>query len=115
MGSMLMPQTMKNIFNRFFLLLLITFSSYASYAAHIKGFIADENHALLPFVNVYIKGTTIGTTSNVNGEYALELKPGRYEIVYKMIGFKQHIESVDMNAEDLQMNVKLFTESYSLK
>lgn len=97
-----------------FIFLFLVFG-FASQASHLMGKITDENHVSLPFVNVYIKGTSIGTTSNFKGEYSLELKPGTFEIVYKMIGYKQHIEMVSINSADVLINISLSPESYSLK
>jgi outer membrane receptor protein involved in Fe transport len=43
----------------------------------------------LPFANVIIKGTSSGTTSDINGLYSLgDLKPGNYSIVFSFIGYE---------------------------
>jgi outer membrane receptor protein involved in Fe transport len=43
----------------------------------------------LPFANVIIKGTSTGTTSDINGLYSLsDLKPGNYTIVFSFIGYE---------------------------
>ena len=43
----------------------------------------------LPFANVIIKGTSFGTTSDMNGLYSLgNLKPGNYTIVFSFIGYE---------------------------
>src|SRR5660397_123262 len=43
----------------------------------------------LPFANVIIKGTSSGTTSDINGLYSLaNLKPGNYTIVFSFIGYE---------------------------
>jgi len=43
----------------------------------------------LPFANVIIKGTSTGTTSDINGLYSLvDLKPGNYSIAFSYIGYE---------------------------
>lgn len=41
----------------------------------------------MPFATVYIKGTTIGTTSNATGEYFLKTPPGSHTIVAQYVGY----------------------------
>src|ERR1043165_5371077 len=65
-------------------------------AFSIKGTIYDDKHAKLSYVNIYIKGTTNGTSSNGVGLYQLDLPQGEYDIVYQHLGFKQHIEHVKL-------------------
>ena len=42
----------------------------------------------LPFANVYIKGTTIGTTTDFDGNYELTVDQGTYTVVFSFIGYK---------------------------
>ena len=52
----------------------MTFASLGIFAQEITGFVKDaENQEPIPFSNVWIKGTTIGTMSNVNGKFTLKL------------------------------------------
>ncbi|WP_406685442.1 TonB-dependent receptor [Seonamhaeicola sp. MEBiC1930] len=58
------------------------------HAQKISGKVTSNNEAL-PFVNVYLKGTSIGTTTNENGFYTIEdVVPGNYTIVASFTGFK---------------------------
>ena len=63
----------------------------------------------MPFVAVYIDGTTQGTTSNIDGEYTLALAPGKYTIDYKLISFAMHQETVVISGENIVRNVQLKT------
>ncbi len=86
-----------------FLLLILAQAS----AANLTGKITDEAGQPLPFVVVYIDGTTNGTTANVDGIYSLELKPGNYIIDYQLIGYSQHKETVEMGNSNITRNVTL--------
>jgi TonB-linked SusC/RagA family outer membrane protein len=42
----------------------------------------------LPGVNVQVKGTTKGTTTNADGDYSINLSPGEKILVFSFIGYK---------------------------
>ncbi|SMO59708.1 DUF5686 and carboxypeptidase regulatory-like domain-containing protein [Solitalea koreensis] len=84
-------------------------------AADISGKIIDPQGKPIPFANVFIKGTSIGTTSNLDGNYSITLSPGHYELIYKTIGYKQVIKSVEVNITPQQIDVTLEPEIYELK
>ena len=46
---------------------LISFSSFSQ----INGIVKDDKNQTLPFVNIYVENTYIGTTSNEEGNYEL--------------------------------------------
>jgi hypothetical protein len=95
-------------------ILLICWSGYAS-AASISGKITDEKNQPLPFVNVYIKGTTIGTTANLDGNYSLELDQGECNLVFHLIGYRQREEKISVAAKPFHLDIRLSPESYELK
>lgn len=57
----------------------------------LKGTVVNkENNKPLPFVNILIKGTLIGTSSDFYGNYAItKIKPGTYTVVASIVGFKK--------------------------
>lgn len=75
-------------------------------AVTLSGTVIDERGAKLPYVNIYIKGSSNGTSANADGVYALELASGDYEIVFQHIGFAQHIEKVSL-VKNTILNVSL--------
>ncbi|MCE3280876.1 MAG: hypothetical protein K0S44_3067, partial [Bacteroidetes bacterium] len=86
-----------------------------AFAFTVSGKITDEKNEPVPFANVYLKGTTRGTTSNIEGAYSLDLAPGTYELVFKLIGYKLHIENITISNSAQIINVKLSPESFQLK
>lgn len=84
-------------------------------ASVITGKVTDESGQPAPFASVFIKGTTTGTTTNMDGLYTLDLKPGSYELVFRFIGYRQHIEKVDAGNARIILNVQLFPENINLK
>lgn len=84
-------------------------------AAKLSGVIRDDRGEPLPFVNVFIKGTTRGTTANPEGVYSLELEPGAYTVIFKLIGFRQKEEAIRIMDSVNTRDVVLFPETYLLK
>jgi len=53
----------------------------------ITGVVSDENAEPLPGVNVIVKSTTIGTITNLDGEYSIKVPEGYNELLYTFIGY----------------------------
>ncbi len=69
----------------------------------------------LPFVNVYIEGTTIGTTTDINGTYTLKgILPGTYTLIASHTGFISKKKNINLLNVDKQLNFTL-TENESLQ
>ena len=80
---------------RFLLLLLFIMSSLIpAYAQRtVSGTIKDDTGASMPGVNIVVKGTSTGTTSDVNGNYSIGVDEGATTLVYSFIGYAtQEIE-----------------------
>ncbi len=58
---------------------------------NVTGLLTDKEYgnAPLPFANVQLKGTTIGTTTDFDGMYTLSLAPGNHTIVFSFLGYKK--------------------------
>lgn len=66
-------------------------------AGTISGTVKDEFGDNLPFANIVIKGTSMGTSANAQGYYSLQLPDGQYQISAQQIGYKQSIYSFELN------------------
>lgn len=73
----------------FFLFILIGQTIFAQKGT-VKGLLTDKemNNEPLPFANVMIKGTTIGTTTDEDGKYELNLDVGSYVLVMSFLGYE---------------------------
>lgn len=69
----------------------------------VSGVVWDENGGPLPGAIVLAKGTTIGTTTDVNGRYSITLPNGVNRLVFSFIGFK----TLEMPVQSNQMNVRM--------
>ncbi|WP_299776784.1 TonB-dependent receptor [uncultured Formosa sp.] len=72
------------------LVFLTTALSYSQDAGTITGKLTDKeyNNEPLAFANILIKGTTNGTTSDMDGMYSLtDLTPGKHTLVFSFVGY----------------------------
>lgn len=102
---------MKIIFTLFF---LISFSlSYTfSQIAHITGTVQDNRtNETLVGVNVIVDETQ-GVATDINGQYAIDLKPGKYTLKFLFIGYAAQQKQVVLSeGETMVLNIRLKDES----
>lgn len=60
----------------------------------ITGKVTDEKKEPLPGVTVMIKGTKLGTVTDVDGKYALTVPEGNNTLVFSMVGMKDREEVI---------------------
>ena len=76
------------LLKRFLLLFaLVGLSSVAFGQRTVSGTVTDENGDPLPFANVYVDGTTIGTTTDLDGNYTLKVPDGSTALKVSYTGF----------------------------
>lgn len=80
---------------RVYVLFLVSylFAQHSS-AFTLRGTVTDVKGEKLGFTNIFIKGTTNGTSANAEGQYQLELTAGTYEVVFNHIGYRQKVQPV---------------------
>ena len=85
---------MKNIYG----LILMTFltTTYAlAQSTTVTGTIKDDESNPIPGVNIILKGTTIGTVSDIDGKYSLQVQDQNATLVFSSIGYVR--EEVALN------------------
>lgn len=72
------------------ILLLVTAVTFSQTNGSISGTVFDKEveNSPLPFANVFIKGTSIGATTEFEGTYLLQAAPGTYTLVFSFIGYE---------------------------
>ena len=99
----------------FFSFLFLLSFQWAS-AATVSGKVTDETNEGLPFVSVYLQGTTFGVTTNKDGNYSIELPVGTHDLVFQLISYKKHGELVHVESADQKiiLNVKMDPQPYEI-
>ncbi len=72
----------------------------------VVGTIVDEKGQPLPGVNVIVKGTTNGTTTDFDGEYSIDIEHGE-ELVYSYVGFSTQESPIYSSVMNLQLTESL--------
>ena len=87
---------------------ILTFSSTYSQEVTLSGSVTSENSPA-PFVNIYLKNTELGTSSNENGWYELKnIPPGKYTLIASTIGYIPFSQSIVVKKEQEQfINIDL--------
>ena len=93
---------------RYLLLSLLTVCSIISYGQFsVSGKIIDSaSKEPLNSASVYCQNTTIGTTTNKEGEFSLQLKSGGYELIISYTGYQTkqiRITNTDNRIPDIEM------------
>jgi hypothetical protein len=99
------------------IVLFIVFFSFDSLAQTgiIRGSISEKaTGEPVIFTNVYLKGTTIGSASDVNGLYVIsKIPPGNYTLMVTYMGYDTLSMEVDVKA-DVIINQNLFLTRASI-
>lgn len=100
------------------LLLLFSISAF-SQKGNITGTIIGQdggNLVTMPFVNVVIKGTTTGGTTDLDGNFSIMAEPGEHVLQVSSIGFEPMERSVQVTAGGTtKVEFELKSQSIALK
>lgn len=77
---------MKKVFS--LLILLLSFTVLFAQEKSVTGSVTDENSEALPGVNVIVKGTTLGTITDVDGNFKITVPSGKSVLQFSFIGFE---------------------------
>lgn len=78
----------------------------------VKGTVIDEKGEKLPGVNISVKGTTRGVTTNVNGEFSIDLPNAKSILLFSFVGFLS--QEIVVGSNNI-INVTLIQDSKSLE
>jgi hypothetical protein len=100
------------------LLLALIFVSIGHIAAAqtiVKGTVRDAiSGDAMPFVSVAIKGTTSGTTTDVNGYYELQTTENVNRVVFSFLGYNTETQNITMG-QTQTVNVSMKEENKTLQ
>ena len=103
------------------LLLIMMFTVSAAFSQSkgtVSGTLTDKdlNNETLPFANAMIKGTSIGTVTNENGQYSISIEPGTYVLQFSFLGYETFEQAVSIVAgETVTVDAALGSGSYTLQ
>jgi len=107
--------TLNRVFTPWVLITVFSFLqnsqiAHSQQTAAIRGTVRDiETNQVIPYVNVVLRGTPFGTSSDEHGNYVIENVPsGRYILMASAVGFKKvemdvSVEEGDNVARNIQL------------
>lgn len=102
-------------------ILLLACCLIAAMAAHARqtrvyGYVVDGDNVGIELANVFIKGTTTGTTTNRNGYYDLQFQSSdTITIVFSMLGYVTTEQRLLIDRDVTNINVMLPTDAEMLE
>lgn len=60
-----------------------------------KGIVTDEGNVPLPGVTVFVKGTSVGTTTDLDGRFSLYLPESAKEVTFSYMGYQEQSAPVE--------------------
>ncbi len=70
----------------------------------LTGVVKDEKGEALPGVTILIKGTTLGTSTDIDGKYAMALPEGQHTLLFSMVGMETKEYSLSAT-KDIEVNI----------
>jgi hypothetical protein len=99
---------------KLFFVFLVFLFNYA-HSAQLTGTITDEQHNPLPYVTVYKQNSTLAVSSNMKGQFFLELPMGKQTIVFQGLGYEKKIVEVDITEQHQTLNTTLASKTTELQ
>ena len=112
---MILTTKIKHLFLLVFLMMTSVFA-YAQGDNSIKGFVYEtSNGEPVMFANVFLKGTTLGSTTDINGYFSITRIPdGTYTIMVTSIGYDTIAETVSVKNSQI-LNKKFHISETSIQ
>jgi hypothetical protein len=81
----------------------------------VKGNIKSDDGSALSFATIFVKQLGTGTTANEEGNYEIQLAPGRYELVYQHLGRKTTVRVAEVKEGFVEVNITLIPQDIQLQ
>ncbi len=103
---------LKKLFSALFMLVSTALIAQST----ISGTVSDESGMPLPGVNIFISGTSQGTSTDFDGKYSLKnVENGTYNLVASYIGFKQASKDITIKDSNVESDFQLIEDASALE
>ena len=94
------------------LLVLFCFQMEGARSVRIYGYVTDSDNTGIELANVFLKGTTTGTTTNRNGYYDLQFElQDTVTLVFSMLGYVTTEQRFFTDLDVVNINIQLPTDA----
>lgn len=99
---------------KLFLFLFLLSLSIIAHSQCIKGLVTDPSGNPIPYATIYAEDVSKGTTSNIEGVYALELPDGKHKLTVRYLGYKTKDIEVSCTGSTQEINIILEEQLYKI-
>ncbi|WP_405415505.1 TonB-dependent receptor [Maribacter sp. Asnod1-A12] len=99
---------------KYLLTAVLCFVITSSIAQNIEGIIKSTNGESIPFVNILVLNSDIGSAADIEGNFDLNLVPGMYELQFRAVGYATKVETIKVTTNNLKLQIILFDQTESL-
>lgn len=107
-------EKMIQVINKIVLIMTFLCVLSANEKSSVTGVIVDSiTSKPLPYANVFLNGTSMGSTSGLKGEYVIDgIPPGSYDLSVSYIGYKTEKKLIELKSgDDLKQDINLYPEA----
>ncbi|MEQ8472353.1 MAG: mucoidy inhibitor MuiA family protein [Marinoscillum sp.] len=84
-----------------------TFNRLTAIPQSVSGMVYDETGEPLIGTTVVVQGTTIGTITDINGNYSLTLPNGASNLMFSFVGYESQILPINSDQMDVQLEMDI--------
>lgn len=97
------------------ILMLLSLAGAGARQVRLYGYVTDSENTGIELVNVYLKDSTIGTSTNRNGYYDLQFRMGdTVTLVFQMLGYVTTQQRIYTTRDVVNINVMLPSDAEAL-
>lgn len=99
---------------KYYFILLSTLSQLVYANPFVEGYVKDKNDAI-PFANIMLKDTQIGTSSDANGYFRLSVPEGNHTLIVTAMGYHKFKKNISVEKDAvLKVNPILAETTYAI-
>lgn len=97
-----------NHFPKILLAFVFVLTGFLSKATLVTGGVIDAASNPISFSSIYIKGSSKGTTANVEGRFVLDLSPGKYTLYCTHVGYEKVEQQITVGEKTMDIFFRLY-------
>jgi hypothetical protein len=94
---------------------IVAFAQTFGQQTGVKGNIKSDDGSALSFATIFVKQLGTGTTANEEGNYEIQLAPGRYDLVFQHLGRQTAVRVVQVRDGFEEINISLAPQDILLQ
>lgn len=97
-----------------FIIILLLFSTVTK-AQVVAGRVLTEQNDPIPYATIFVQEAKIGTITNTEGNFRLQLPVGDYHLIVRSLGYHQVEKLVKVGSDSLSIDFKLKRQDFEIR